>query len=247
MGKMVDFEIRKKAVLATVINHYIKEAEPVASEDISREFGLSSATIRNIFSELENEGYVVRPHTSAGRIPTYKGYRYYVDFLVEQMELIEEERSRINDKYHKQHARNNLEEILEQTSEVISDVTHYASIVSSLEKQGKIFYNGISLILEQPEFQDVTKLRRIIKTLESRQELLDLINRQEGAKIKIFIGQELGCEGMEGCALVISSYAPKRKPGGKLAVLGPARMEYQHIIPTLEYVSQALTDALEDL
>ena len=82
MVRNVDHESRKRAILAATINRYIQDALPVASEDIAKEFALSSATIRNIFAEMEEEGYITHPYTSGGRIPTDKGYRYYVDFLI---------------------------------------------------------------------------------------------------------------------------------------------------------------------
>ena len=82
MVKNNDRQSRTRAVLTATINKYILEAAPIASEDIADNFHLSSATIRNIFSELEEGGYLTHQHTSGGRIPTDKGYRYYVDFLV---------------------------------------------------------------------------------------------------------------------------------------------------------------------
>ena len=92
MRSTVDYNSRRKQVLNAAINRHIKNALPVASDDIAEEFELSSATIRNIFSELDESGYLKHPYTSGGRIPTDKGYRYYVDFLVQQIELLDEEK-----------------------------------------------------------------------------------------------------------------------------------------------------------
>ncbi|MDP2043664.1 MAG: DeoR family transcriptional regulator, partial [Candidatus Omnitrophota bacterium] len=94
MTRNVDYNSRRKSILSSAINRHIKSALPVASDDISEEFDLSSATIRNIFSELEESGLLMHPYTSGGRIPTDKGYRYYVDFLIQQMELMDEEKQR---------------------------------------------------------------------------------------------------------------------------------------------------------
>lgn len=245
MVRTVDYESRRKAILSAAINKYIKEAMPVASEDLSREFDLSSATIRNIFSELEETGYLKHPYTSGGRIPTDKGYRYYVDFLISQMELLDEEKEHIAKEYKREIRR--LEDALEKTSEVISTITHYAGIVSFLGWQGRFFYRGVSHILEQPEFQNSEKTRVIINLLEEKQNLLDIINRDFGEKVKVYIGGELGCAGMEDCSLVVSGYGVKNKKSGRLAVLGPVRMEYRHIIPTLEYISQVLSDVLNNI
>jgi transcriptional regulator of heat shock response len=245
MVRTVDYEARRRAVLAATINRYIDTAEPIASEDIAKEFDLSSATIRNIFSELEQNGFIRHPYTSGGRVPTQKGYRYYVDFLLSQMELLEEEKECIVREYKRQLRR--LEEILEKTSEVVSVITRYASIVSFIDWQDKFYYRGISSILDQPEFHNLDSTRLLIKMIEDKQNLLEIINRDFNQKVKVYIGEELGHPGMEQCSLVVSSYRRKSKPSGKIAVLGPARMEYSHIIPALEYVSGVLTEALDDI
>lgn len=245
MAKAVDYEARRRAILGAAINTYIKEALPVASEDIAREFELSSATIRNIFAELEEDGYLTHPYTSGGRIPTNKGYRYYVDFLLSQMELLDEEKERILKEYEKEIMR--LEDVLESTSEIISNITRYTGIVSFLDWHDRLFYKGISLILEQPEFQDSQKLRLLVKMLEEKRRLLGVINQDFSGKVKVYIGEELGCPEMSNCSIVVSSYRVKDRLVGRLAVLGPARMEYQHIIPALEYISDTLVSVLDKI
>lgn len=245
MVRTVDYESRRRAVLATTINKYIDEAEPVASEDIAHIFDLSSATIRNIFAELEESGFITHPYTSGGRIPTQKGYRYYVDFLLSQMDLLDDDKARIIFEYRKEIGR--LEEALEKTSELISAITHYAGIVSSIDWQDKFIYKGISHILDQPEFHNLETMRVFIRVIEQKSNLLEIINRDFDQKVKVYIGRELGCPGMENCSLVVSNYRVKDRLLGKLAVLGPVRMEYRHIIPTLEYISDALTVALEGM
>ncbi len=245
MVRIVDYETRRKAVLTATINRYIHEALPVASEDIAADFDLSSATIRNIFSELEDAGLIMHPYTSGGRIPTDKGYRYYVDFFISQMELLAEQKEQIVKGYKREIKR--MEDALEETSEVISSITHYAGIVSFLEWQDKFFYKGISYVLEQPEFKDFEKIRILIKVIEDKERLLDIINRNFDGKVKVYIGKELGCAEMENCALVVSSYRLKDKPLGRLAVLGPVRMEYRQIIPTVEYISDVLTAVLDNI
>ncbi|MDD5166221.1 MAG: hypothetical protein PHQ57_02385, partial [Candidatus Omnitrophica bacterium] len=146
MVRNVDYDSRRRAVLTAAINKYIQGAAPVASDDIAAEFDLSSATIRNIFAELEDAGLLKHPYTSGGRVPTDKGYRYYVDFLLSQVEILDEEKERIIKEYHQEISR--LEDALEKTSEIISVITHYAGIVSFLEWHDRFFYNGISRILE---------------------------------------------------------------------------------------------------
>lgn len=243
MKKNVDYNSRRKAILNAAINRYIKDAFPVSSEEIAEEFDLSSATIRNIFAELEDSGLLKHPYTSGGRIPTSQGYRYYVDFLIQQLELLQEEKEQIVRECKKKMHR--LDDALENTSQVISEMTHYAGIVSFLEWQDRIFYKGISRILEQPEFKDIDRIRLLIRLIEDKQRLLDIINRDFSGRVKVYIGSELGWPEMENCSLVVSSYKIKNRSSGRVAVLGPTRMEYNHIIPTIEYISDVLSQTLE--
>lgn len=243
MVRTVDYESRKRAILEMAVNRYIKEAEPVSSDALAGDFSLSSATIRNVFSDLEQEGLLTHPHTSSGRVPTDKGYRYYVDFLLSQIELLDEQKQSIISGYNREISR--LEDILEKTSEVISAITHYTSIVVFLDQEDRFFYKGISFILDQPEFQESARVRLVIKMLEEKQKLLEVINRDFNEKVKVYIGKELGCPEIDNCSMVVSSYSVKRRPVGRLAILGPTRMEYDHIIPAVEYISGVLTEILE--
>ncbi|MDD2927450.1 MAG: DeoR family transcriptional regulator [Candidatus Omnitrophica bacterium] len=245
MVKNVDHDSRRRAVLSATIDKHIRQANPVASEDIAEYFDLSPATIRNIFAELEDTGYLTHHHTSGGRIPTDKGYRYYVDFLVLQMSLLEGEKNNIIREFKKEIRR--LEDALEETSGLISQITHYAGIVSFLGWQDKMFYKGLSHILDQPEFKDSQKIKLLIELIEDKRNLLEIINRDFNDRVKVYIGHELGRPEMENCSLVVSSYRRKNKPQGRLAVLGPVRMEYSHIIPALEYISEVLSEALENI
>lgn len=245
MVRTVDYDSRKRAVLTAAINKYIKEAMPVSSEDIARDFDLSPATIRNIFAELEESNYLTHPHTSGGRIPTNKGYRYYVDFLILQTELLTQEKEQIVREY--QNRINRLEDVLDKTSEIISNITHYTGIAFFREWQDRFFYKGISLILDQPEFQDCQKIRLLIKILEDKQNLLHIINRDFTEKVKVYIGEELDYPQMHNCSLLISSYHIKDKSVGRLAVLGPIRMEYKRTIPALEYISDVLTEVMSSI
>ena len=122
-------ERRKKQLLQWVIHYYIKTSHPVSSSAICDEAGmdLSAASIRNILQELENEGYLHQPHTSSGREPTDKGYRFYVDYLIDIQRLASDEKERIENSY-----RNRVEELdtlLSETSKLLSRVSQGAGLV----------------------------------------------------------------------------------------------------------------------
>ncbi len=245
MVRIVDHAQRRNMILAASINAYINSATPVSSEALASDFKLSSASVRHILAELEEAGYLTHPYTSAGRMPTDKGYRYYVDFLMSQIELLDNEKKAVICEYRKKIKR--LEDVLERTSEIISAITHYAGIVSLLEWEDKFFYRGLSHMVEQPEFKDSERIRLLIQMLEEKKRLLDIINRDFKETTKIYIGSEIGCPEIDTCSLVISTYRRGKKKNGRLAVLGPRRMNYEHIIPSLEFISQIVSDILQEI
>lgn len=129
---------RKKKILQAIINDYISNAEPVGSRTVARkhELGLSSATIRNEMSDLEEMGYLTQPHTSAGRIPSDKGYRFYVDQLMNARCLTVEEIGSIKSALETR--INELSQLLKQASIVMSKITKYTSVAVSPENETSV-------------------------------------------------------------------------------------------------------------
>ena len=243
VAKHSDIQIRKDRILAIVIGRYIKTVSPVGSQYITEEHNLdvSPATVRNILADLEEEGYLTHPHTSAGRMPTQQGYRYYVDHLMDEIQLLEEEKRRITQEY-KRHTRQ-LEDLMEKTSQVISDLTHYTSIVSLDDGDGhkhKIICKGTGYVVGYPESTDILKIQAILKILEEKERIMEIINRTLEKKIEIYIGHEMALKDMESCSLAISHFE-KDGMKGRIAVLGPTRMQYDRVVSTLEYISQILS------
>jgi heat-inducible transcriptional repressor len=120
---------RKTAILSAVVNEYIATAQPVGSQHIASAsgIGVSSATVRNEMAVLEQEGYLTQPHTSAGRIPTDKGYRFFVDHLATPGPVDDATQHRIGDFFAAAHGR--LEEMLHHTSDLLAQLTRSAAVV----------------------------------------------------------------------------------------------------------------------
>ncbi len=123
----MELDERKKKILKAVIANYLETGEPVGSRTISKytDLNLSSATIRNEMADLEELGYIVSPHTSAGRVPTDKGYRFYVDNLMEEKEEIEEVKSSLLERVDR------MELMLKQVAKVLAYNTNYATMVTA--------------------------------------------------------------------------------------------------------------------
>ncbi|MBU0477408.1 heat-inducible transcriptional repressor HrcA [bacterium] len=116
---------READILKAAIHSYIDTAEPIASQKLVKTYKLniSSATVRNVLVKLEEQGYLIQPHTSAGRVPTDKGYRFYVKFLIETELLTSEERNFIDDAYSS--INYDIESIIKETTKMLSFITNY--------------------------------------------------------------------------------------------------------------------------
>lgn len=119
---------RKKEILQAVIDEYINTAEPVSSATLVNKYGLdySSATVRNELAELEDNGYLDKPHTSSGRVPSEKGYRFYVDELINDEDISVEEIKYIQNKLSTK--VNEIEDLTKIATTTLSEITHYTTV-----------------------------------------------------------------------------------------------------------------------
>ena len=129
----MELDERKCKILQAVIRNYLETGEPVGSRTISKytDLNLSSATIRNEMSDLEEMGYIVQPHTSAGRIPSDKGYRFYVDTMLEEKEReVEELKGLLTEKDEK------MDTLLKRVARVLAANTNYAAMITAPQYRG---------------------------------------------------------------------------------------------------------------
>ncbi len=243
-ARSIDIRARKDKVLGITVAQYIKTVSPVSSAFIAKEYlnDFSSATIRNILAELEGEGYLTHPHISAGRMPTQKGYRYYVDNLIDEIQLLTEEKERIKAEYEKESLA--LEELLEKASESVSDITNYTSIISIDGCANKFFCRGTGHVVSYLAFDNISKIGEILVELERKERLLKFINRELRNKIDVYIGNEIKCSGIDSCSLVVSKYITNEGISGRIAVLGPTRMDYERVISALDYFSALIGEII---
>lgn len=242
---MRNLKDRQGDVLAIIVKSYVETAEPVGSRFVAKQMGLSSATIRNDMADLEEMGFITHPHTSAGRIPTDKGYRYYIDSLMHLKDLNEHTAKSIRDEYG--HAVESLEDIFEKTSHLISNLTSYVGL-TIFSDYHKLYLDGASHIIEQPEFRDFKKLHLLMQCLEEKRALLDLLSDDiENDRVTVYIGKESHSQSLNDCSVVARGYKVKGKMSGKVGVIGPKRMMYDRVIPTVEFLADAMSELLEEL
>lgn len=236
---------RRKRILQAIVEAYIESASPISSQVIVRRLRsrISPATVRNVMAQLDDLGLIWQPHTSAGRIPTDRGYRYYIDSLLEPQQLSQEERELIETSYPTQQEA--LEEFLIGNLRILSGFSHYTAVAfSSLDKE-RFYFAGASYILEQPEFQDTQKLQAIFRVFDRQQPLLEIMKEDLNPDgIKVHIGKENPCEDIQECSLVISNFKLKDRNMGALGVIGPRRMSYAKVISTVGYVTRILSERI---
>jgi transcriptional regulator of heat shock response len=236
---------RQQEVLGMIVRQYVETAEPVGSRFISRKLGLSSATIRNVMADLEDLGYIAQPHTSAGRIPTDRGYRYYIDSLMRVKSLNENTARSIQDEYS--NAVRSLEGVLERTTHLISGMTNYVGL-TLFEQYDRLYLEGASHIAEQPEFHDLKKLCAILRYLEEKRDLLRILHNDfKDERLTVHIGKENASNSLSECSVVTKGYKVKGKISGRLGVIGPKRMVYERVIPAVEFLADTVTNLMEEL
>lgn len=329
---------RKLKILKAVIQNYLETGEPVGSRTISKytDLNLSSATIRNEMADLEELGYILQPHTSAGRIPSDKGYRLYVDMLMQDKEQeVMEMKEQMLQKADK------MDQLLKQAARVLANSTNYATMVSApvsmknrlkfiqlsqvdeeqliavivlegnivknqiievnetlnsetllklnmllnttlngmsidqitlgliaklkeqagihsgvisdvldavanviqLDQDMEIYTSGATNIFRYPELSDKQSAQEIISAFEEKQQLTELVTQtlsNESKGIQVYIGNETPVQNMKDCSIVTATYELGEGMQGTIGIIGPKRMDYEHVMNTLKTLQTEL-------
>lgn len=224
---------RKYNILKEIIDQYIKDAAPVGSKSLdSTEFGeLSSATIRNEMASLEKEGLLTHPHTSAGRIPTEKGYRFYIEnFLTDKklkkkdLDILQEVLKDIDD------SNDGLKEI----AKGVADISTNAIFVSFGPHD--VYYTGISNLFRKPEFREVEILYDVSDVVDSLDDRLHELYEHlaEDFGVNVLIGSENPLS--KYCSTIVSRFREQ----GLFGIVGPIRMDYAKNYNLANFISQEL-------
>lgn len=339
---------RKLKVLYAIINSYIISAEPIGSRTISKHYdlGVSSATIRNEMSDLEELGLLNKPHSSAGRVPSDKAYRLYVDSLLKLDQFILDIHKKEKIKSILIKESKELDHILQNAAKVLSEITNYTALAISPQlKSSKVkhiqlvpiddrqvllvlvnnsdivknsilklespisyellntisnilnnrlkgltfeemikvldngilkelyeyrhildrlipvlgksvgdienidlYYEGLTRIMNYPEYKDIDKAKSIISFIEDKDLLLDmLLNNSIKHDIDIRIGNENNYSQLKDCSIITATYSFGGKTIGKIGIIGPTRMDYYKLINTLKLFSVNITEIIDSL
>ncbi|HFC36348.1 MAG TPA: hypothetical protein ENJ49_01585 [Candidatus Moranbacteria bacterium] len=231
---------RQEKILQSVVEEYTLTAVPVGSRVLVEKYGIdaSPATIRNEMAELEKNGYLYQPHISAGRIPTDKGYRYFVEKLMKGKDLTKREQQKMRQELLKLKAQN--VRLAKTTAKLLSGLSGNLAISGILDKNEFADF-GMSELLDEPEFQELDEVCRLAETLDYIDEMFEKVSSEllEG-DTKIFIGEENPIKNISGCSMMVSPYKLKTGERGVLALIGPKRMKYAKNKSLLEYLRKML-------
>lgn len=239
---MLTLSPRQTQILKAVVEEYITTAEPVASEQLEKKYnlGVSPATIRNEMSDLTDMGLLKQPHTSAGRIPTSMGLRFYVDHLMQEKRLSVADE--VSAKESVWDARFDFEKLMRQATLALAEKTRTMSLIATSD--GHIYYSGVANILDMPEFWEIDVARTVLATLDQHQRFRQLFFEREYNQnpVHIVFGADLGWPYFDPVGLAFTYFSAGSNRQGSIAVIGPSRLNFPYVIPTLRYFSDLLTE-----
>jgi transcriptional regulator of heat shock response len=231
---------RQIEILKSVIEEYIDSAEPVGSETIEKKHNLSAspATIRNEMVHLSKLGYLQKPHSSAGRIPTSGGMNFYVKDLMKEKVLSTVEEVALKEGVWDY--REKTQKFLKEITKVLAEKTKTLAIVTTTD--GEIICSGYANILDMPEFYDIDITKSLLTALDEYEYFMNLFQlpRSEG-DVHVIVGDDFTAPLQGPYGIVFTDYDTGTNQG-QIGVIGPVRLQYTSIIPTLRYVSRLIKD-----
>jgi len=227
---------RKSLILKAIIESFVQAADPVGSNYILKNYkiNVSSATIRNDMAYLEEIGLIYQPHISAGRIPTEKGFRVFVDELMDEVSNSVQEKQRAVFDLSRDNTYREMEVFLKDSLSILSSTTQNVSFIT-LPWKRDAYYLGVSYVLKKPEFRDAVRASSIVEVLEDKDNFLEAISQMEIDRgVRIYIGNENIVSGIQSCSILVTEYELCDDFKGVIGVLGATRMNYAYNISALK-------------
>lgn len=233
---------RQIEILRAIIEEYIETAEPVGSETLEKKHNLSAspATIRNEMVKLAEMGYIKKPHSSAGRVPTPTGMKFYVRELMKEKELSTVEEVKL--KAQVWDYRDRMQRFLKEVTKTLAEKTGALAIVTTTE--GDLYCSGYANILDMPEFYDIDITKNLLATIDEYEYFRELFasTAQDDEEIHILLGEELGSRLRGPYGFVYTHYQTPTSLGGEIGVIGPVRLNYTSVVPTVRYFSDLIEE-----
>lgn len=230
---------RQQAILRAIVEEYAEIASPVGSITLAKLFGVSSATIRAEMSKLEEMGYITQPHTSAGRVPTDKGYRAYVNGVTEEHDIP------INSPFQRSLQAMNTRvmhagkptQIIRSAVDSLAEITHNLGLATIGDQ---LYMSGLSRLFMQPEFDSGDAVHEIAHLLDNLEPWLREAAPNE--PLNVYIGHENPVGKNAGASLIISKFNSPYSSNSYIGVLGPTRQSYRDVMSLVQHTGELLED-----
>lgn len=257
MGLMVTS--RQEALLASIIKEYVGTAEPVSSKFLEKIgfFDLSSATIRAEMNELEGLGYLAQLHTSGGRVPTDRAYRFFVDNLMDEAGLEPAADCKRKIKRALYEIGNDPREINKTVAQLLSELSDNL-VITGVPERADFFKVGLSSLFEFPEFREFEKALRLTNFFDEFEYMFDRLEgelwgesasltggsapfaKNSAEDIRIFIGRENPVRNIRDETVMLAKYNLPHNFRGSITLVGPTRMDYGKNIGLIRYTTEEL-------
>jgi len=230
---------RQKSILYAIVEQYAEVASPVGSSLLAKVFNVSSATVRAEMAELERGGYIMQPHTSAGRIPTDKGYRFYVNNLSEPTEKSIPDRRAERALTARVGGGGLPERTIRNAVDTLVELTHNLGIATI---GNQLYMSGLSNLFGQPEFMQKGQVQQVAHLLDNLEPWLR--EAAPNQPLSVYIGQENPIGRSAGCTLIISRFRSPYSERSYIGILGPTRQSYRETMTFVRQAGEALEEAL---
>lgn len=236
---------RQAKLLHAIVEQYAEVAVPVGSVTLAKLFGVSSATIRSDMAQLELAGYIYQPHTSAGRVPTDKGYRHYVNQIVDEPNLdtnlpaVIDRGTRALDARVATHA-NRTDRAIRSAVDSLVDLTHNLGLATIGDQ---LYISGMANLFSQPEFMASTRnVQQVAQLLDNLEPWLREAAPNE--PLNVFIGSENPIGRTSEASLIISRFRSPYSDNSYIGVLGPTRQDYARVMRLVRHTGAMLEEVL---
>lgn len=233
---------RQMKILGAIIEQYAEIAAPVGSVILAKLFGVSSATIRSEMVRLEELGYIAQPHTSAGRIPTDKGYRYYVNQLNEireqQTPRLIDRSARVIDARVATYA-DRTDRAIRSAVDSLVELTHNLGLATIGDQ---LYMNGMGNLFSQPEFASAQHVQQVARLLDNLEPWLREAAPNE--PLNVYIGAENPIGKSSEASLIISRFRSPYSDRSYIGVLGPTRQDYAKVMRLVRHTGAMLEEVL---
>lgn len=229
---------RQIQIVKAIVEEYTDTGEAVGSHTLDTKYrlGVSPATLRNEMAELESKGFLSKPHTSAGRIPTSTAIKFYVNELMKERDLSVSEEVAIKQRVWDHRA--NFHSLLREATKVLAERTHTLALAAV--DGGDVYHSGYSNLLSTTEFYDIDLFREVLAMLDENQRLYDLFDRAVSDEpIHLLVGDEMGYTRLQpvSCLFADIRIGDQR---GSLGIIGSNRQHYDQSIPLVRYIANLI-------